>query len=255
MKLFRLLATLLSLALVSPVFPVIIDPVPSMQEVHKHVDLHLNDGSCWVVWDPDNTVMDPANKDGFGGDLWFAAKVKTLTDQGITYVDAVAQTVPNYFAIQAKLSMKPVEDHVVTLIDLLQKKNVVVIGLTARSGPLVTRSIEQLNAINISFSKTTPQLKNPLTFDHLKFPVEYNEGILFCHNNAKGDVLKTILGVVEQQPKKIIFVDDREKHVACVEKAGKALGIEVVGLRYSYLDEAVKNYVLPTEVVAVSSHS
>lgn len=219
--------------------------VKTMAQVQEHIKKHTQENDCWVVWDLDNTVMCPANEDGFGGDFWFAASLEKLMKAGLPLFDAVDKILPEYFTIQYGLPMKPVEDHVITVIDELQKQNITVLGLTARSGPLVERSVVQLNEINVSFAKTHPQSNNPKMFDLLSFGARYYEGILFCDNNTKGEVLTALLNNLDRLPKKIVFIDDREKHVACVKKAAENLGITFIGLRYGYLDEQARNYVLP----------
>ncbi len=246
MKLFRSLVLFCFFVITSSVSPVIIDPVASMEEVKKHVEAHLVDG-CWVIFDLDNTVFHPADEKGIGSDQWFLARVNEHVKLGKTYVEGVEIVLPEYFTIQLSCKMKPVEDKVVGFIKSLQDRNVTVCALTARSGVLVDHTPTQLGSIGVSFDKTCPKLAKPLKTDQLTFPARYHAGGFFTGNNKKGEGLKILVDAAEKKPTKIIFIEDRDRHVKCVHTLEQELKISVVALRYAFLDEEIANYKLPAD--------
>ena len=74
---------------------------------------------------------------------------------------------------------------------------------------------------------------------------------MFCASNSKGDGLKALLNTTAFTPKKIVFVDDKEKYLRSVMEAATDLGIEFVGIHYAHLAEKVKQFVLDDESKAL----
>jgi hypothetical protein len=61
------------------------------------------------------------------------------------------------------------------------------------------------------------------------------DGMLFADGGDKGEVLKAFLSKFPQYKfKKIIFVDDKLKHLKSVEKTSAAVGAEFIGIEYAY---------------------
>ncbi|NDD55176.1 DUF2608 domain-containing protein, partial [bacterium] len=81
----------------------------------------------------------------------------------------------------------------------------------------------------------------------LKEPAAFRDGIMYCAQNGKKEALKALLNATAYKPKKIIMVDDKDHYVNEVIEAGKELGIEVVGIRYSQLDQKLKEFQLDHE--------
>lgn len=199
-------------------------------------------GLC-VIFDLDNTTLHPIKDEA--SDEWFTARVQLFVDQGYAYLDAIAKVLPGYFEEQRKATVKPVEPEVVTLIKDLQNKGIHVIALTARSLELETCTIRQLKSIDIDFSKTCPAASQTLVFSELIHPAHYTQGIMFCSNNPKGKALLQLFEKTKFDAKKIVFVDDKLKYLECVGKELAEKGItDFIGIRYSFLDEKVKNFKL-----------
>jgi hypothetical protein len=120
-----------------------------------------------------------------------------------------------------------------------------VIALTARSLELVDCTFKQLQSIDIDFSKTGFCSLQVLQFNELHHPAHYSQGVVFCSRNAKGKTLLQLFEKTKFQAKKIIFVDDKLQYLECVQKELAEKGIkDFIGIRYSFLDEKVKNFKL-----------
>ncbi|MBX9697334.1 MAG: DUF2608 domain-containing protein [Alphaproteobacteria bacterium] len=75
--------------------------------------------------------------------------------------------------------------------------------------------------------------------DPKRFPV-FKNGVLFTCNLPKGDVLNAFLRYAGLSPKKIIFIDDKRKHLQSVEAFSKDAGILFEGFEYTAVAERPK---------------
>jgi hypothetical protein len=209
----------------------------------------INQEGLCVVFDLDNTTMRPIKDEG--SDEWFSAYVQHYVDQGMDYGHAVATVLPILFKEQVNAIMQPVEPEVVTIIKDLQRKGICVIALTARSLELQACTLKQLQSIDIDFSKTGLRSEQPLSFSDLPHPAQYSHGVMFCSRNAKGKALLQLFEKTKFQAKKIVFIDDKQQYHECVQKELGEQGInDFIGIRYSFLDEKVKNFKLDLNTIA-----
>jgi hypothetical protein len=190
------------------------------------------------VFDIDNTVGEV--KDGFGGHEWVTAFVKQRTDAGISLDTAFIEVLPLYFEIQKTLWLEPVQECTPKLIHFLQDVGIAAMGLTARSFPIMDRTIEQLHHMDINFSRSA---LHPEAVDlTLRDVAHYRNGLISCGQNNKGELLLKFFELIGYQPEKVIFIDDTLKYVEQVEHAMVDAGIPCIGIRYSRLDAKVANY-------------
>jgi FMN phosphatase YigB (HAD superfamily) len=145
-------------------------------------------------------------------------------------------------------SDEPVDPKMVSLIKEAQSRGLKVMALTnAWTGPfgnipsLEDWRIDELQGFGYTFKDLWSTLKLK-TFKNLKskdpkrFPV-FQEGVLFTCNLQKGEALKTFLQYTGFSPKKIIFIDDKQKHLKSVEAFSKDAGIPFVGFQYTAIAE------------------
>lgn len=221
--------------------------IKNISEVHNHID-YKQKSSTIVLFDIDNTLTEPAND--FGGDLWFSARVKNELDNGLNQVAAVEKVLPRYFEIQKNIKVKPVETKAVDVVRSLQEQKITTLALTSRSDVVLKYAYNQLKTINISFD---PDFLGGgwVKLQKQKHPAFYYRGLIGCDQNSKGECFKEFVEKFKDQwpelknKTHIIVVDDKEKYLQQVEKAFEGDSrFNITGLRYSYLDEKVKNYVL-----------
>jgi Protein of unknown function (DUF2608) len=230
---------LLLLLFFAPINALIVES-DDIRSILNHVyDTHHHK-EILVVLDIDNTIAHV--KDGFGGDEWFSAMLNNHVAKGIDFKTAVAEILPLYTKIQNTIWLDPVQQETVRLIRFLQDIGIAVMAITARSFPLLNRTIEQLQHLDIDLSRSALSRE---TIDFNLYDVaQYRHGILFGGQNNKGELLIKFFETINYHPNKVIFIDDKLKYVEQVDESMQAVHIPYVGIRYSHLDEKVKNYCL-----------
>ncbi len=217
---------------------------PSIKIVHDHV----KSKDTLVLFDLDETVFEIP---GAINDFWFTQMFNHARSLGHDDHGAIKVIVPLYEPrMRAAPAVLPAEAETVSVIQTLQQKNIPVMGLTTRGLSLTESTTQQLSSIGVDFSVTSVTPYNIL-FSLAKEPAKIHNGVMFCGSNSKGDALKALLQTTAFTPKKIVFVDDKERHLKAVKQAAVDLGIEFVGIRYAQLDEKVKQYVLDDESKAL----
>ncbi len=222
--------------------------IKNISEISKYA----KDENTLVVFDIDNTILEPDNNDGYGSDQWFSALVKSKTDKGFNTISAIEMVLPEYYKAHDSIKVKTVEENeTLKVINLLQKQKIPVIALTARSLPMTNNTFRELKEINIDLTPTALSKQN-ITFKKNEFPAKYQKGILFVGNNNKGKLLKTYLSAVSFEPSKIVMIDDKEHHLKKIETEFKGTKTSFIGLRYAFLDAKVKNFVLKTSEIPIN---
>src|SRR3990167_753472 len=202
------------------------------------VDKYL-DGSkdVLVVFDIDNTLAAP--KKELGSDEWFGYLIQKKMEEGYDAFQALYLILPKYFYAQFNVPLIALESDSVDFLNSLKKRNIDFMSLTARSLYIADRTLDQLHNIGISFSMATKIPDFALSLAH---PAIFKEGILFSGSNDKGESLISFFDTNNYHPKKVIFLDDKNKNLLTVENALLKREIQFVGIRYSGADEKVKNF-------------
>jgi len=190
-----------------------------------------------VVFDIDNTLIEPAQS--LGSDQWFSYRVEENIRRGMSKQESFAVALTEWISIQHKTKVKPVETSTVQLFEQLHNGGWQVIALTTRGIELAAKTIEQLKSVGIDFSKAMP-VSQEIIFEHVRGAL-YRGGIVFCDGSNKGALLLQFFKQSGLDPKKILFVDDKEKCLRDVEQVCAEHQISFIGLRYGFLDEKVKN--------------
>jgi hypothetical protein len=148
-------------------------------------------------------------------------------------------------------SDEPVDSKMVSLIKEAQDRGLKVIALTnAWTGAfgnihsLEDWRIGELEGFGYTFKDSwgTLELKS---FESLKskdakrFPV-FKSGVLFTCNLPKGAVLNAFLQYAGLSPKKIIFIDDKRKHLESVEAFSRDADILFMGFQYTAVADRPK---------------
>ena len=223
--------------------------IGNFRNVLPHID-----GETLLILDLDNTIMEP--EDYLGSDQWFTALLSHfMENEKMGIHQALAIVVPKYNEAHKTATVKPVEQTTIEVISKLQNKNVAIMGMTARGDDCIPFALKQLKSINVDLEKTCVY-KNRIPKLNLPHASEYKSGVLFCTCNSKGDALVEFLNEVKKSnpkfvnPKKIVFIDDKEKNVKAIEDAANKLGIKFTGIRYGFLDEKVKAVELTADMLA-----
>jgi FMN phosphatase YigB (HAD superfamily) len=177
----------------------------AMEEILPHITK-----KTWVVFDLDNTVMEPTQT--LGSDQWFDYLVKQT--------GSVEQAIELWESVQAHTRMQPVEEGTPILIQRLQARGYKVFALTARPQSLNSVTVKQLASLGVRFSKI----------------------VSIGPTSNKGDTLLNELSQAEVLPPRVVFVDDKQKHVKNVEEALDTAGIDNIEFRYGAADPKVRAF-------------
>ena len=232
MKKILYLFLLLNYAIISSI-KAQIHTIQTIKEVMAY--LSPNDSQI-VVFDIDNTLLRAPSD--LGSDQWVGAIAKQNITNGMSYLAAWNQILPIYFHIQNYINLVPTEPDIANSIQAIEQLCKHTICLTARSSAqLITITCEQLAKNNLNFQ--VPEI------DHtrLNLPGDsiYQQGVLFCGHNCKGQVLVSFLQACHFKPSEIILIDDKLYNLESVEKQLANYNIKFTGLRYAGCDELVSN--------------
>lgn len=209
-----------------------------IHEVVRHVYNTHDHQNVLVIFDYDNTLVEA--KDGFGGDEWFCAMLDQCMNNGMSFKQSLDYVLPLYSTIQQSIWMEPVQKSAPQLVAFLQSIGIATMVLSSRSHPIIERTIEQLERAGMNFVHTAPS-KETLTID-MGDRAFYRNGVLFSERIDKGKLLITFFEMINYKPEKVIFINDKMKHLKKVEAALQEANIPFVGIRYSRLDEKNASY-------------
>lgn len=199
----------------------------------------LIDKDTWLLVDLDNTTFE--GKQALGHTEWFYDKAHKKMKSGMTLEEATRECYPEWIEVQKVCPVKPVEAAFIPELNLLQQQGIVVMGLTHRQPSLVDSTLRQVNSLGLDFSRSAP-VKDSFVVPS-ETPTQYVQGILFTGEyNKKGVIFVRFLSIVDQKPKKIVFIDDKRSHVEEVEMALMEQEIEYIGVHYTAIEHAEKVY-------------
>jgi len=173
-----------------------------------------------VAFDLDNTVMMPPQT--LGTDQWFDHLVQANLAQGYDSALAVTEAVRTWISVQKVTRMLPVERTTPSLIHQLQAEGYLVIALTARPPELHDVTVRQLASIGVRFQQV----------------------LSIGPTQSKGDAMKTFLATATSRISRVIFIDDKQKHVDTVNSSLNSLGGAILHTEYRYgaTDNKVRAY-------------
>lgn len=202
-----------------------------MEEIIQEID-----GDTLVIFDIDNTVIEPTGQ--VGSDQWYyylAQKFQSL--ENLSLGDAHYKAERLWNTAQSYIKTQAVEEQTPQIIARLQERNIPVMALTARSREIAEITRQQLSESNINFQKSSPK------YNYAHNSTRYEGGILYQGEGFdKGKTLVEFLRHTNLKPKKIVFIDDKEKNTNNVNRALQELDIIHVEFRYGRTDEKVREF-------------
>lgn len=217
---------------------------PSAQ-IHMHESKHIasileyKKSFGIVVIDLDNTIIESV--EDLGSDQWATRlyeDVKSALPDNKEEAAKLALEV--YHAVQTHLKVQVVEKPVVGIIKLLQDSDIPVLGLTARDSTIIKSTLLQLNHVGVKFYPQWGQAHFELPVLNGKNASIFDQGIVFCGYNDKGESLEALFKKMKYFPRHVLFIDDKSYNVESVKKIMEKFHLDYDGIRYSYLDEKVK---------------
>lgn len=149
---------------------------------------------------------------------------------------ALEERVPVWHKVMRRTKMELVDPKAPWVYSELQRRGSRVVGLTNNYLELayVTMGHLKRNAIDFMQKPVYPFDKEITGGRAAKLV----DGVIFAGlDNDKGETLLNLLEQIHYTPKRIVFIDDKEKNVTSVLAACEKAGIPCVGLRYGKADE------------------
>lgn len=198
----------------------------------SNLEKHLTKDTLLIL-DIDDTLLIPVQM--LGSDEWFCYRLKEK-EQRCNSKEALEKTLAEWEAIRHLSQMQIVEPGTEVIITSLQKRGFQIMAMTTQGLALATRTYQQLLQNGFELSSSSPMKGDCflLVGDH---GVLYRKGILFTSGTSKGVALFTLFKQMGFEPKRLVFVNDKESHLKDVEQEAKKMGIEFLGLRYAYADQ------------------
>ncbi|VVC75492.1 hypothetical protein AQUSIP_07820 [Aquicella siphonis] len=239
--------------------------IHDIHQIHELLrECHIN---SLIGWDIDNTIYepDPLFSD-LGSDQWFASLLECARQLLDSKNDACQVSITLFREVHYLISVKPVEPKTVKMIHLLQDVNLPTLAITARGTDILDLTMDQLNQIDIHFSKQWGDISFELDIGEKNDPPYFHHGVIFCNGHDKGTCLQAFakqaarhyersnldpeikqyailtLRQLSRQKLDVILVDDKEKNLHVVKALAKRNGWSYTGLRYAHLDEKVRNF-------------
>lgn len=184
-----------------------------------------------IVLDIDNTIYQPAQV--LGSDQWFLQQVENYKSQGLSADQALEQGIQDARLVHELTKVHAVQNINPLYIRRAQRDGFRVMALTARpvNWKEITRA--QLNSVHVNLNNEGLSYSEGVD-------VEYHQGVLFVGPRSnKGLVLKRFLEQTHLPAKRLIFVDDRTKHVENMEAAFLDSGLPNLNFRYGFIDPVV----------------
>jgi SAM-dependent methyltransferase len=233
----------------------------SFEDIQQKIEKYVNKfgaENVLVVFDVNQTLMRPQNKAA-----WPQArkKFKKAWEKIVNPLSGEHQII--FFNLRGRLGPQEIiHKDSVTLVNDLQKRGVVTLGITSQSlgkvpggknGEMYT--FETLKSMGIDFSKSFKELDDNLAFGDFGsihgLQAGYYKGIVFAGNNfrlsRKGKGLLYFLKKINFYPKAIIYVDNHRDSVAEVHRELKEYMPEIKLKAYEFIGDADEDITLEEE--------
>jgi hypothetical protein len=218
-------------------FPLVAQ-VEEIDHFHKLAQLATQD--TLVLIDIDDTIFIPAQT--LGSDVWYGSRFEKYKAEGFSQVEAKERALAEFRAVRQLTKVELVEPDTNKVIDTLQQRGIFCLGVTAQGLALATETVRHLNGLGVDFSKSVPFDPTDGYFLNNNHGVLYRQGVLFTSGTTKFSSIALLLKDKGYQPKAIILIDDKEKHVVDMDAFCQEKGIPFLGLRYSFSDARIQAF-------------
>jgi len=219
-----------------------------MSEIFNNIkQLHAQEDNMLVVFDVDDVITTPKDIILQSQNRKSSAPlIQAIVDRRAEEIEnpnreALFWDVITEIITQAERVL--VEETILDLKQYLDESNIPSIALTnCRTGKigvieaLEEWRLEELNGVGIDFSSSF-DLSEKIELDDPIAPLRgfpmYYSGIICTADYPKGVILAKFLEFIDYHPKRIVFIDDKEKNLLSVKKYCESKGIEFYGFLYT----------------------
>lgn len=215
--------------------------------------LPLIDQETLVVFNINN-VLTVSSQDA-GSTPWAEEHIAQLmTEKNTDKSHATNLFIPLWHDILIASDVELFDPDAEAIVHFLQNANVKVMALTNRYVEMGYPTHQQLRSVGIDFAKNPPYPEDTFV-SGIGSPAKYIEGILFNGLiNFKGDSLAAFLKQINYYPKKLIYIEDKPKHLAQVGEKITALGIPFLGVHFGALELQRQSYQPKLAALQVKFH-
>lgn len=140
----------------------------------------------------------------------------------------------------------------IDIIKCLEEKGIPIVGLTAlevgeygKIEKLEDWRLDNLKHVGVDLSNSFKH-KNPTSLKTLpeynnNFPL-FKNGVLFTNRQPKGLVFTAFINILDNKPKKVIFIDDNLEYLKSVQQAALGLGMEFIGFHYRAVENMCSDF-------------
>ncbi len=185
-----------------------------------------------VLFDIDNTLL--AAEELLGSDQWFTLK----EEEGVEFSCLLDAQKLLYEAGTMRLTHRGIQN----VIKELSDKGFPMAVLTSRGPQVQAVTLRDLFDHSLIFDKTSPLGWIDEQYKNTSRDIKYEHGVFLTSGLHKGEMAHYLLEKtnVKNHIKKVIFVDDKTKHVCRVQNSMQAIGMDVEVFHYPTEDYRVK---------------
>ncbi|MDP1836512.1 MAG: DUF2608 domain-containing protein [Chlamydiales bacterium] len=182
-----------------------------------------------------NNVLTVAYQDA-GSTPWAEEHIARLSkEKNISKPHATNLFIPLWHHILVNTDVELFDPDAEAMVNYLQENGVKVLALTNRYTEMAYSTHRNMRSVGIDFARTAP-FPEDCWIKEATSPSKYIEGIIFNGLlNFKGDTLATFLKQIDYRPKKLIYIEDKLKHLSQVQKCIQDMGIPFLGIHFGAL--------------------
>ncbi len=189
-----------------------------------------------------NNVLTLAAQDA-GSTPWAEEQIaRIMQEKGVSKAHATNLFIPPWHDVLLATDVRLYDPEAEEIVSDLQHKGIKVMALTNRYIEMAYCTHRQLRSVGIDFAKNAPYPED-CVITGIESPAKYIEGIIFNGLiNFKGDSLAAFIQQIPFKPKKVIYIEDKPKHLAQVGEKIAALGIPFTGVHFGALSAERQSY-------------
>lgn len=201
-----------------------------------------------------NNVLTVSQQDA-GSTPWAEEQIAgIMKQQNTSKPHATNLFIPFWHAILIASDVELYDPEAEAFVANLQRQRIKVMALTNRYIEMAYPTHQNLRSVGIDFARNPPYGEDtPIV--GVSSPAKFVEGILFNGLiNFKGDTLAAFLQQIGYRPGKVIYVEDKPKHLAQVGEKIEALGIPFLGIHFGALELERQAYRSELAAIQVKYH-
>lgn len=214
--------------------------------------LPLIDKDTLVVFNINNVLT--TSKQDAGSTPWAEENIAAIIkSQSVDKPHATNLFIPLWHDVLIASDVELFDPEAEVIVRYLQDSGIKVMALTNRYIEMGYPTHNNLRSVGIDFARNPPYSED--TFIKGGSPAKYIEGIIFNGLiNFKGDTLANFLQQINYTPKKLIYIEDKPKHLTQVGEKVAALGIPFLGVHFGALEAQRESYDIELAALQVKFH-